>query len=116
MAITLANSNVDRHGFVANGSSADLSGCETLKAAVTGKSIYLERLYISSDTALNVTVGAGETSSAVTTVIIGPIHFAANTSREFVFTRPIKLAAATALTADASASGNITLTAQGYIK
>ena len=116
MAITLANSNVENAGFIANGNSADLSGCETLKAAVSGKSIYLERLIINSASAINITVGAGETTGAVTTVLVGPIYFAANTYIELVFTRPLKLAANTALTVDASGAGNVTLIAQGFIK
>ena len=119
MAITLTNSNVEKAGFIANGNSADLSGCETLKAAVTGKSIYLERLVINSAAAINITIGAGETTGAVTTVLIGPISFAADNGKsniEFVFTRPLKLAAATALVVDASGAGTVTLVAQGFIK
>ena len=116
MAITLTNSNVEKAGFIVNGNSADLSGCEELKAAVTGKSIYLERLVINSAAAINITIGAGETSGAVTTVLIGPIYFATNTNIEFVFTRLLKLVAATALVVDASGAGNVTLVAQGFIK
>ena len=116
MAITLTNSNVEKAGFIANGNSADLSGCETLKAAVTGKSIHLERLVINSAAAINITIGAGETTGAVTTILVGPIYFAANTNITIVFTRPLKLAAATALTVDASGGGNVTIIAQGFIK
>ena len=115
-AVTLTNNNVDRVGFVVNANSADLSGCETLKAAVTGKSIYIERIYIISGTAINYTLGAGETASAVTTVIVGPIYCAADSNTPLVFTRAIKLAAATALTADASGAGAVTIIVQGYIK
>ena len=52
MAITLKTNDVDGAGFVANGNSADFSGCETLVAAVSGKSIYVERIIISSNTAI----------------------------------------------------------------
>lgn len=103
-------------GFIVNANSADYSGCEELKAAVTGKSIHIERVFISSDTALNITIGAGETGGAVTGIILGPVYFAANTSREFVFTKPIKLDAAVALTCDASGAGNVTVIVQGFIK
>ena len=116
MAISLTNDNVDGVGFIANGNSADLSGCETLKAAVTGKSIYVERIYISASGAINYTIGAGETGGAVTTTLLGPIYCAANSNTEMVFTRPIKLVAATALTIDASGAGATTVIVQGYIK
>jgi len=116
MAITLKTNGVSGAGFVANGNSADLSGCETLVAAVTDKSIYIERITINSNTAINYTIGAGETGGAVTAVVLGPIYCAANSTQEFVFTRPIKLAAATALVVDASAGGAATVIVQGYIK
>ena len=115
MAITLVSNTVERHGFLVNGTTADLSGCELLVAAVTGKSIVLERVAVSFGAAITVTIGAGETGGAVTTVLVGPIFGAANTTVELVFTRPIVLAAATALTADASAAGNVTVIAQGFL-
>ena len=116
MAITLVTNNVDRVGFVANGNSADLSGCETLAAAVAGKSIHIEKVHVSFGAAINVTIGAGETGGAVTTVLIGPIYGAANVTNSFEFDRPIKLAAATALTADSSGAGNVTIVVQGFTK
>jgi hypothetical protein len=116
MAITLVTNDVDRVGFVCNGNSADLSGCETLVAAVAGKSIYLERIAVSFGAAISVTIGAGETTGAVTTVLVGPLYGAANTTVELTFTRPIKVTAATALVADSSGAGNITVLVQGFIK
>lgn len=115
MAITLVSNGVSTSGFSVNGNSADLSGCETLVAAVTGKSIYIDRLAISFGAAISVTIGAGETTGAVTTVLAGPIYGAANSTVELNFKRPIKLAAATALTADASGAGNVTIVAEGFI-
>ena len=116
MAITLVTNNVSERGFVANGNSADLSGCETLVAAVTGKSIYVERVAVSFGAAITVTLGEDESSSGVDTVRIGPIYGAANTTVPLVFSRPIKLTTATALTADGSGAGNVTIVVQGYIK
>ena len=116
MAITLTNDNVDGYGFVANGYSADWSGCETLKAAVAGVSIYIEKIHISPLADEIVTIGAGETAGAVTTTLLGPLHVLAQTTTTLVFTRPIKLAAATALTADAAGAGAITIVVQGYVK
>ena len=116
MAITLVSNSVGKAGFSVNGNSADLSGCESLVAAVTGKSIYLEKVAISFGAEITVTIGAGETTGAVTTVLVGPIYGAANTSIELDFShRPIKLAAATALVADSSGAGNVTIVAQGFV-
>ena len=116
MAITLDTHSVDRAGFVANGYSADWSGCEELVAAVTGQSIYVEKVYISSGAAITLTLGIGETGGAVTNELIGPVYMAANSNTFFEFTRPIKLTAATALVADGSGAGAATIVVQGYIK
>lgn len=116
MAITLVSNNVFKSGFSVNGNSADLSGCEELVAAVTGESIFLNSVSVSFGAAINVTIGAGETTGAVTTVLIGPIYGAANSTVTFKFDRPIELAAATALTVDASGAGNVTVIAEGFIR
>jgi hypothetical protein len=116
MAITLKTNKVGNFGFIANGNSADLSGCETLAAAVTGKSIVIERLTITSGAAINVSVGEGETGGAITTTLLGPFYMAANSRIDMPFPRGVKLTAATALTADASGAGNVTIIAQGRIE
>jgi len=122
-AVTLKKLQTDRTGFVVNGNSADLSGCETLRAGVTGKKIYLERIVISNGaTAQTVTVGFGETSSDVTTTAAGPIYLGANSQATIVYTRPVTIPDATtaitgvALTADANSAGAVTINVQGYIK
>ena len=116
MAITLISNNVETHGFLVNGNSANLSDCEELVAATAGKSIYVERLAISFGAAITVTLGAGETAGSVTTVLVGPLYGAANSTIELTFTRPIKLAVNTALVVDGSGAGNVTITCQGFIK
>jgi len=117
MAVTKVSNTVDRVGFCVNFNSADLSGCEELIAAVSGKSIYVERLELSFGAAINVTLGAGETGGAVTTILIGPIYGAANGFIPLNFEkRPIKATTATSLTIDASGAGNITGIVSGYIK
>lgn len=116
MAITLVSKGTDRVGFVANGYSADLSGCETLVAAVAGQSIYVEKVIINTLAAEIITLGEGETGGAVTTVLIGPIHTGATSTHILEFSRPIKLTAATALTVDAAGAGETTVVVQGYIK
>lgn len=115
MAFT-ATSLQTKVGFAVNATSDDASGCEELVAAVTGKKIKLEKCTIHSAAAISVTIGAGETAGAVTSPVIGPVYMAANTSVIFDFTRPIELAAATALVVDASGAGNICVFVQGIIE
>jgi hypothetical protein len=115
MAITLKSNSVGSIGFIANGNSGDLSGCETVVAAVTGKSIYVEKIAISSAAAINLTIGEGEAASAVETALIGPIYMAQNSNIQFEFNRKLKLTAAKALTIDASGAGNVTIIAEGVI-
>jgi len=116
MAITLKTNSVGGAGFIANGYSADWSGCETLVAAVTGKSIYIERIYINAHDAEIFTFGAGETTGSVTTIVLGPLSCPADTIVELVFTRPLFITATTAFVVDAAAAGDATIIVQGYIK
>jgi len=113
MAITLRSNNIN-FGFSINGNSADLSGCEELVAAVSGRSIYVERLVISFGAAITISVGAGKTGDALTTLLVGPLYGSAHETVELVFTRPVKLAVSTALCVDASGAGNVTILSQGY--
>ena len=104
-------------GFANNNYSADWSGCETIVAAVAAKSIYVESIAISCAVGISLTVGEGETATAVTKELWGPILFAA-TGSTFVsvhFERPLKLTAATALVMDASGAGAATVMVQGFI-
>ena len=115
MAIVVTALQPYPSGWAINGTSADASGCEELVAApATGTSLYLKKIAINVDAAIDVTIGAGETSGAVTTVIIGTIGLDANETFTYEFDRPIKLAAATSLTVDASGAGVITVVAEGY--
>lgn len=95
---------------------ADLSGCEDMVAADTGRYHYLTKLVIRTATALSVTIGSGETTSACTTIHLGPIPFDA-ASGVHVWTAPdgmgLKGTVSLALTADASASGAIWIEAWG---
>lgn len=117
MAATIDSYGCDRVGFVVNAYCADWSGCEEIIAAVAGKSIYIERLYISNETAVTITIGAGETGGAVTNELLGPLYVAANGFLAFDFSsRPLKVTAATALVADASAGTDFTVIVHGYVK
>lgn len=103
--------------FIVNATTADASGTEELKAApATGKSIYVKHITINSGAGITVTIGEGETKSAVTTALIGPVSFAANTSMQWDFYPPMKLTSATSLTVDASGAGAICVFVTGYVE
>jgi hypothetical protein len=118
MAVTVVNNDPAQSGFCLTATSADLSGCETLKAApASGTAIILEHLTINSTAQITVTVGEGETAGAVDTALIGPVDMVAHGTVSFDFYRGgIKLSDATALTADASGSGAVCIIAQGRIE
>ena len=75
--VTMTVPRKDRTGrtpFSLHFDSADLSGAEELLTMPSGAtSIYLEKIVIATTAAITVTVGDGETSSAPTTDVIGPI-------------------------------------------
>ena len=97
--------------------TGDISGCETLKAAAgTGKKIYIQRVTMSAVNAATVTLGQGETASAVTNPIFGPITINAGTVIDIQVPGEacIALAANTALTADSSGA-DVFIYVQGYV-
>ena len=103
--------------WLVNAISADFSGCEELKAAVAGQSHYITKLVITTASAIAVTIGEGETNSAVTTVLIGPLYF--TTGGPGVVTldfgdHPIQVTAATSITVDASGAGAACVVVSGF--
>ncbi len=120
MAIAVTSPQASRSGWIKNATSADASGCEEIIAApAAGVSIVIEHLVISSDAAISVTIGAGETGGSVTAALIGPVTFAAGQTIVFPFsgrTQGLIVTAATSLTVDASGAGNICVWAQGTYK
>ncbi len=115
MAIVVT-SPVVKVGFIANAVSTDISGAETILAAVGGKSIKIRHLTINVEDVLTVTVGEGITGAAVTTSLIGPVSLPANGSLQWDFNPLMELTLGTALTCDASGAGNICIFAQGIIE
>jgi len=115
-AVTLKTNQAAQRGFVANAYSADFSTCETLRAAVTGQSIYVERIILNAHDAETVTFGAGETSDNVTAVVLGPLSLSADTVVDILLSRPLQIAEATAFVIDAAGSGDVTVIVQGYVK
>lgn len=122
MAIATTNPDVgpgsQGGSFIVNATSADASACEELKAApATGKSIYVKHITINNGaSALSHTIGEGETTSAVTTALLGPIAMAANSSLQWEFYPPMKLTAATSLTIDSSGAGAVCVFVEGFIE
>lgn len=96
--------------------SADVTGCEELVAAVSNKTHYITQLLIRTDAAMDITIGSGETTSAVTTTHWGPVPLDA-ASGIFLWKAPpgmgLKCTAATSLTIDSTASGTIWIEAYG---
>jgi len=117
MAITVTTP-ATKVGFIANGCSADASGCEELVAAVAGKKIKVRHVTMNNLTAgaLSFTLGDGETGGAVTSALIGPVSIGANSSLQWDFNPLMELTAATALVIDLSGGGNVCVFTQGIIE
>ena len=105
-------------GWAINFASTDASGCEEIKAATSGKSIYLRQLSINCNADITVTIGAGEASSAVSETTIGPVTFDAASCgfAHWDFLEPIKLTEGYSLTVDASNTGVVHVFVAGYTK
>lgn len=107
------------HGFCVNADYADASGCEELVATPgAGKSLVLQMLEISCVAAITVTIGTGEDTGAVETVVIGPVNFAATSGSPLVMSFPqgLVLTANKSLTIDTSGAGAVQVFAMGYVK
>lgn len=116
MATTVTSNQSYPTGFSISLNSDDLRNCEEILAAPgANRQIEISGAHVSSDTALSATIGAGESSNDVETVILGPLYLAANTSLPVPLAKPIRLPANKALTADASAAGNVTIVVQGRV-
>ena len=101
-----------------NFSAADVSGCEEIKTAPSKGALYLERILISCVSAITVTIGMGETSGAVTTVLLGPFDFVVGNGApiDIKFTEPIKLTDLTSLTVDGGGAGIVAIIAEGFTR
>lgn len=93
---------------------ADLSGAEDCIAAVTGKSIYVQKIWLSGASVADftVTIGAAQ-DTGVTTIYIGPIVMSDQGGGvppiDFGPDHCMKVAVGTALSADSSAAGIVTM-------
>ncbi len=93
--------------------SADLSGAEDLVAAVTGKSIYVQKVQIFAQSVTDITVTLGSAqSTGVTTIYLGPIPLpdaGGSALIDFGPDHAMKIAVSTTFAIDASASCPITV-------
>lgn len=102
--------------FVANLRSDNISGCKAIKASPgAGYRIMVQQMIVSSDTALNISIGEGVADSGVTTPILGPIQFAVSQPICWKFKHPIALTANTALVCDANGAGNVNIFVEGLV-
>jgi hypothetical protein len=113
--VPVGNYDTGARWFV-NNVSADFSACEELKAAVSGSNHYITKLIITTASAINVTIGAGETNSGVTATLIGPLYFTTGGPGIITldFDYPIKVALSTSITVDASGAGATCILMQGF--
>jgi len=118
MAIAITTPSPGKFGWIINATSADVSGCEELKAApAAGLSIIVDHLTINNGAgAQSITIGAGKTGAGVTTSLIGPVAMAANTSLQWTFPFGIVLTAATSLTVDSTSNTALCIFAWGRIE
>jgi hypothetical protein len=112
MAIT-AVTNTSRSGWIVNAYSADASAAEIMLAAVAGKRHVIEHITVVSGSAIDVTIGDGESSSAVETVRIGPLDMAAGSSVSIPFPGGLYCTSAKALVVDAEGAGKLCVVIQG---
>lgn len=96
--------------------SADVTGGESIEAASTGHTHYITKLLVHADADMDMSIGSGETTGAVTTVHFGPVPLTAE-SGWFLWEAPpgmgVKCTSATAIVIDSSAAGTIWIEAHG---
>jgi hypothetical protein len=96
--------------------SEDVTGAEEIAAAASGRTHYLTKLQINADAAMDITIGSGETTDAVTTTHFGPIPLDATGGR-FLWEAPpgmgVQCTAATAIVVDSTGAGTIWIEAHG---
>ena len=114
MAITVNSPACKTFGFIKNAVSANASGGETIIVSPgAGKHFEIQRVSISSDSAISVTLGENLNAGAVVTALLGPVTFAAGQSITWKFTPSMLTSDDVALCVDASGAGNINVYVQG---
>jgi len=98
--------------FEATITSANATSATAVKAKTAGKSIYVTDIIISVDTAMNVQL---QSDAGTPVVHMEQIYLPANSVFSKTFRTPIQLATNVDLDVITSASGNISVTALGYV-
>jgi hypothetical protein len=100
--------------------TGDLSGCEVLQTAATGQSHYVTKIVLSTASAINISIGQGETTpGSLDTVLVGPVYFTTGGPGVFTFdfgNSPLKITSGILLAVDASGSGNATAIVIGFTR
>jgi hypothetical protein len=107
--ITLKKPPLDSKKFEVHFASTDLSGCEEILAAESGKCHYIQEIILFCASAITISIGGGETTGALTATYLGPLPFAA-TSSQYKIKFPdeaLVVALSTAICIDASGAGNV---------
>ncbi len=110
MAIAITTPGV-KHGFIANATSANISGTETLVAGVSGKRIKVAHLSIQSDDAIGITI-----LDSTPTALIGELQFAALGFHQWYFNPYMELPVGLSLQCDADGAGVVWIFVQGFIE
>ena len=117
--MALTNLTCGTFGFMCNFTSADVSGCETLKAAPgVGKTIYVEQIILNSTAAIALSIGEGEgVPGTLDTTFLGPVEFSAlqTISWDFRSRGGMVLTANTLLGIDADGAGAVCCFVAGKI-
>lgn len=90
--------------------TADATTAQTVKAATSGKSIYITDILFSSGTTMNFLLQDGDG-----TAIVYPVYTTANYPQKIDFSTPLKVTLSKALQIKTSAAGTITVTISGYV-
>ena len=115
MAIAVTSPSA-KQGFIKNATSADVSGCEVIHAAVSGKKIKIRHLTVNSTSAIAITIGEGKTTTAVTTALLGPLEYGALETKQWDFWPLLELTEGESLTVDADGAGVICVFVQGVVE
>jgi hypothetical protein len=117
MAISVTTPQNKKFGFIVNATSADISGCEELKAAPgAGYSIVVDAITVNNAAgAQSITVGYGLNVNTCEGALLGPMAMAANTSLQWNFHDGMVLPANKSLTCDSSSNTACTFFVQGRI-
>ena len=112
---SIPDATTDTNWFQATITSADASSATQVKAKTADKKIHIVSLVISTDTAMNIQL---QSDNGTPQVVMEQIYLAANGGMALTFPErfPLQVNTNEDLDVIASAAGNISVTAVGYVK